>query len=216
MKHLLKEVPEPIGFVKSITETKPDDQVIERKTTYASLIDKKPLRQFLIQEQSGLCCYCQSTIELTNSLTEHYLPQSKHKQESLVYSNLYASCECNDLRREQNETSKGEFCGHAKGQNELNWSPIKDTSAIASASKPNPFFTVNSETGDVTGNSAQKGLADGFIRICNLNHTHLKRARATTFITLTELNIPLPELKARVASNPSFPYNQFILNALHP
>ena len=218
MKYLLKVYPEPQKFIEAITEENPKDGASEKKTSFSSLIKKENLRMFLLEEQHYLCLYCQSTIDLKTSQAEHYLSQKNNPSLSLDYSNLYASCECNELKRTKAsaETSemRNDFCGNRKGHTELVWSPVKDSTAIATQNHPNPFFEVNTETGEIIGFGENEMLVNEFIRICNLNHKILKRARSEAYKAVTDSGLPLKEMVIRVASHPELAYNQFILNGL--
>jgi uncharacterized protein (TIGR02646 family) len=57
---------------------------------------KQKLRESLVVEQRGLCCYCMSSISASNSAMkiEHWLPQSgpSGRDQELVYANLLAAC----------------------------------------------------------------------------------------------------------------------------
>ncbi len=62
--------------------------------TYANYQDKAELRNFLVQEQRGLCCYCMRRIRSDDRRTtvEHWHPQSLYPNEQLDYHNLLAAC----------------------------------------------------------------------------------------------------------------------------
>ena len=62
--------------------------------TYANYQAKAELRNFLVQEQRGLCCYCMRRIrkEGGGTTTEHWHPQSRYPKEQLDYKNLLATC----------------------------------------------------------------------------------------------------------------------------
>lgn len=83
--------------------------------------EKRILKDELIKEQYGLCCYCMKRIEWYNSHVEHFLPRSLVPDKAMDYFNLLASCNgYNDSR---------ENCGHKKE----NWyseyftvSPLED------------------------------------------------------------------------------------------
>lgn len=72
---------------------------------------KKVLKEALIREQGGLCCYCEQRLTASDSHIEHLRPQSNFPDKSLEYLNMLCSC--------QGEMIKGDpiHCGHAKG----NW-----------------------------------------------------------------------------------------------
>ena len=76
--------------------------------TYRDLIGptKQSLKQYLINEQKGLCCYCCKKLIRKYSHIEHIKPQSIFKDEDLDYNNMVVSC--NGIK------DKNENCGHKK------------------------------------------------------------------------------------------------------
>jgi len=86
------------------------------------------LRQFLVEEQKFICCYCQQRIGAENTTTghwsfqdattgigkmktEHFQPQKKFPQLQLTYKNLLASCKGNSNKKgitKHCDTSKGD------------------------------------------------------------------------------------------------------------
>ncbi|WP_321918432.1 retron system putative HNH endonuclease [Burkholderia cepacia] len=61
---------------------------------YDNYTDKAALRQALVAEQRGLCCYCQSRIRATpeGMKIEHWQCQAKHPGRQLDFSNLLGAC----------------------------------------------------------------------------------------------------------------------------
>ncbi|HIO30265.1 retron system putative HNH endonuclease [Marinobacter salarius] len=61
---------------------------------YDNYPDKDSLRQTLVTEQLGLCCYCQSRIrpDAAKMKIEHWRCQADHPQLQLDYQNLLAAC----------------------------------------------------------------------------------------------------------------------------
>jgi uncharacterized protein (TIGR02646 family) len=61
---------------------------------YDNYDDKAALRQALVAEQRGLCCYCQSRIRATRQgmKIEHWQCQAAHPERQLDYSNLLGAC----------------------------------------------------------------------------------------------------------------------------
>lgn len=76
---------------------------------------KNALRDSLISEQKGICCYCESKIVGSDFHIEHFRPKDPalfpHLQ--LEYSNLHASCHAEPIG------GTDECCGHRKS-NEFN------------------------------------------------------------------------------------------------
>lgn len=61
---------------------------------YDNFADKDALRQALVAEQRGLCCYCQSRIRATpdGMKIEHWQSQSGHPMRQLDFNNLLGAC----------------------------------------------------------------------------------------------------------------------------
>jgi len=78
---------------------------------YADLREpqKRAVKQALIQEQKGLCCYCERRLTDRDSHIEHFRPQSDPMVDPLDFANMLCSC--------QNQLQPGEprHCGNAKG-----------------------------------------------------------------------------------------------------
>ncbi|PZW47191.1 uncharacterized protein (TIGR02646 family) [Pseudomonas sp. URIL14HWK12:I3] len=61
---------------------------------YDNYADKEALRQALVAEQRGLCCYCQSRIHATpeGMKIEHWQCQARHQARQIDFSNLHGAC----------------------------------------------------------------------------------------------------------------------------
>ncbi|MCI5209550.1 MAG: TIGR02646 family protein [Candidatus Electrothrix sp. ATG2] len=62
------------------------------------------VKEQLIAEQLGMCCYCEVIISLKDCHVEHLKPKSIYPQNMFAYENLLASC------------NQKESCGHKKGK----------------------------------------------------------------------------------------------------
>lgn len=84
MKHIVKNH-EP----KSLARHRQFD-----KTDYKGYAQKQELRESLVSEQRGICCYCMGRIYPTESTMkiEHFLSHSGYPDLRLVYSNLFGAC----------------------------------------------------------------------------------------------------------------------------
>lgn len=70
---------------------------------------KEGVRTQLVSEQKGLCAYCMRRIENNHSTKiEHFLCQTKHRDKSLTYTNMFAVC--------NKETN---ICENAKGSTDF-------------------------------------------------------------------------------------------------
>lgn len=83
---------------------------------YDNYADKAALRQALVAEQRGLCCYCQSRIRATpeGMKIEHWQCQADHPGRQLDYSNLHGACLGGHGRPEREQ-----HCDTRKGNNGL-------------------------------------------------------------------------------------------------
>jgi uncharacterized protein (TIGR02646 family) len=83
---------------------------------YDNYADKAALRQALVAEQRGLCCYCQSRIRATaeGMKIEHWQCQSTHPARQIDYSNLHGACLGGEGRPEREQ-----HCDTRKGNSSL-------------------------------------------------------------------------------------------------
>lgn len=74
----------------------------------------------LIEEQKGICCYCERELATPDYHIEHLNPQHKDEGDDLDYSNLLCSC--------LNKTTKGAplHCGKLKGHEILPITPLQN------------------------------------------------------------------------------------------
>jgi uncharacterized protein (TIGR02646 family) len=83
---------------------------------YNNYADKAALRQALVAEQRGLCCYCQSRIRATpeEMKIEHWQCQADHPGRQLDFGNLHGACLGGHGRPEREQ-----HCDTRKGNNGL-------------------------------------------------------------------------------------------------
>lgn len=83
---------------------------------YGNYTDKDDLRQALVAEQRGLCCYCQSRIRATSEgmKIEHLQCQADHPGRQLDFDNLLGACRGGHGRPEREQ-----HCDTRKGNNAL-------------------------------------------------------------------------------------------------
>lgn len=106
MKHIRKQA-EPASLI-AFKQQENDDWKAEWNTLTTSV--KQDIHQSLLEEQGGLCCYCESRASTQNSHIEHLHPRSLPPESlQLEYSNLLASCQ-----REQ-QPREPLHCGSLKG-----------------------------------------------------------------------------------------------------
>lgn len=65
---------------------------------------KREVKDSLIAEQGGICCYCGTRIDRMNSMIEHFKPKAIgcFPELQLEYSNLLASCLGGQIERQKN------------------------------------------------------------------------------------------------------------------
>ncbi|WP_373398382.1 retron system putative HNH endonuclease [Algoriphagus halophilus] len=63
-------------------------------SNYNNYAEKDDLRNSLVRDQRGICCYCMGRIEATEAKMkiEHFLSQSLHPDKELEYNNLFGAC----------------------------------------------------------------------------------------------------------------------------
>lgn len=81
--------------------------------------EKRDVYEALIREQSGLCCYCESSLETDNYHIEHLNPQAARVGDDVDYENFLCSC----LKK----TGKGAalHCGQKRGDKVLLVNPTQ-------------------------------------------------------------------------------------------
>ncbi len=93
-----------------------------RKTAadYRNYTDKDALRQHLVDEQRGICCYCMSRIRPTaeGMKIEHWQCQVNYPGRQLDYRNLLGAC-----RGGEGRPGRDQHCDTYKGNAELSINP---------------------------------------------------------------------------------------------
>jgi uncharacterized protein (TIGR02646 family) len=87
---------------------------------YDNYPDKAALRQALVSEQRGICCYCMGRIRNgpTDMKIEHWRCQSCYPDEQLTYCNLLGACLGGNGRPPHLQ-----HCDTRKGDRDLKWNP---------------------------------------------------------------------------------------------
>jgi uncharacterized protein (TIGR02646 family) len=88
---------------------------------YDNYEDKAALRQALVTEQRGLCCYCMGRIRNGphTMKIEHWHCQSQYPQEQLNYRNLLGAC-----MGSEGQPPHLQHCDTRKGDLDLKWNPV--------------------------------------------------------------------------------------------
>ena len=91
-----------------------------RPSDYDNYPEKDDLRQALVTEQRGLCCYCLSRIrpDSKSMKVEHWRSQSRYPDKQLSYQNLLGAC-----RGGHGQPAHLQHCDTRKGDGDLKWNP---------------------------------------------------------------------------------------------
>lgn len=99
MKYIQKNAPP-----KSLEEYKITEGATFKDLDKNHTSIKREVKNSLIEEQGGICCYCGTRIDRTDSMIEHFKPKAKgyFPELQLEYSNLLASCLGGQINRQTN------------------------------------------------------------------------------------------------------------------
>lgn len=101
----------------------PPSLIAHRKTAhcdYDNYDDKPALREALVAEQRGICCYCMGRIrdDHARMKVEHWRCQANYPEEQLAYRNLLGAC-----RGGEGQPPKRQHCDTRKADRDLQWNP---------------------------------------------------------------------------------------------
>ncbi len=173
MKHIIKNA-EPSSFIawKQYKTTKKWSKLKK------SMKDK--LRDALLAEQGGICCYCEVELNKNFSHIEHIVPRASNKSLTFEYSNLLCSC--------QKNLPKGTplQCGNAKGA-------VFNSKSFISPLEENceQFLTYTSD-GRVHGRTVR---AKNTIKLLNLNEANLVKKREHLIDSFNDPSLSHEEIK---------------------
>lgn len=153
-----------------------DDITKDYKLIRENQTIKDILKESLIKEQRGICCYCCNQISHSESHIEHFRPKGREEYSDLTlqYDNLHASC--------QGIYHSEETCGHNKHgdfDEKLMISPLDE--------KCESYFEYD-EYGEVFPKDNNE-LARYTIDVLNLNDDRLVKAREIAIETSGVLEI---------------------------
>jgi uncharacterized protein (TIGR02646 family) len=146
-------------------------------TGYDNYAEKDDLRESLVNEQRGICCYCMQRIypNLEHMKIEHNRSQSPNKfpQKQLDYGNLLGAClgGTGKPRRDQH-------CDTRKGDDDISFNPADPANNVERLFKfPG--------SGRIEANDPQ--LQSEIDNILNLNHPRLVNNRKAMIDSFTQL-----------------------------
>ncbi len=152
------------------------------------------LFQHLLQQQQGLCMYCQQIIPTklepyrSNAIAhlEHICAQTHCKDLIFEQSNLGVSCEGFNLAAQETSEYRRQFCGHYKDQASKN--NVYDPALFLNPTELEDiedYFYYDAEKGKISNHpekaTTSKESADYMISILNLNNEDLQKMRAMEY-----------------------------------
>ena len=135
---------------------------------------KHKVKMALLEEQGGLCCFCESEVSIDCGHIAHLLDRNGHPELALEYDNLLYSCPENEKRYKIPQT-----CGHAQGNRVLPITPLADDC------EQRFIYTA---TGAIAPRDENDVEAKQTIEILNLNDRKaiFRKHRAKAFQTVDE------------------------------
>jgi uncharacterized protein (TIGR02646 family) len=132
---------------------------------YDNYADKDALRQALVTEQRGLCCYCMGRIRNgpDTMKIEHWKCQSRFPAEQLSYRNLLGAC-----LGGSGQPPHLQHCDTRKGDRDLRWNPADPAHRIETRLRYEADGSIRSDDADFNAE-----LDD----VLNLNLPRLKNNR---------------------------------------
>lgn len=176
MQYIQKQNIEPDNW-NQLFIVPPSRRTYDFKSDYSALQELKEVKSILIEEQHGLCAYCQQRITVDDASIEHVTPKEHNKELSTNYFNLVAVCKKSQVK----DTETGMYhCDSSRGS-KLIPPIIFYANAKSTESAVNKYFMASS-SGEVLPkqnlDSSTRKQVESFIDILNLNHSSLKYKRA--------------------------------------
>jgi uncharacterized protein (TIGR02646 family) len=152
-------------------------------STYDNYREKQELRESLVSEQRGVCCYCLCRIvpvDLEMKI-EHWRSQTRYPGDQLIYTNILGACKGGEKPNPDDERDVDRHCDTFKGDKDLSLNPaVNDVESTISYPKD----------GRIRSNNA---VFDGELSsVLNLNTKAMVNQRKAVFNSLLRL---LPKRK---------------------
>ena len=175
---------------------------------------KKDLHQHLLDEQSGLCVYCERGIATRlDSHVEHVYPKSSYPAKAFDYGNLVASCNGDSCSVDEKKAYKPEnvhSCGHRKSdllKSTLFLSPLEHEDI-------SDYFEYNKTSCAITASNKNPSKASYTIDLLNLDNSRLNNVRANARTALVKslknYGAHQKKLKARLLLSKDRPFISFL------
>ncbi len=164
--------------MREITKSsEPASLTAHRKTPhsdYDNYVPKDELRNALVTEQRGLCCYCMGRIHPApaSMKIEHWMCQKHYQGEQLKYRNLLGAC-----LGGHGKPAHLQHCDTSKGDSDLEWNPADPAHHIETRIRYELDGSIRSDDSDFCGQ-----LND----VLNLNLPVLKNNRKAVYVAVLE------------------------------
>ncbi len=150
---------------------------------------KTTLHNHLVEEQKGLCIYCQQAISKKSgidyppkTLIEHLRPRGKYPELTFVYCNLSVSCQGFDCHQKVDRPPKGKkFCGHGRGE-EYDENKFLNPTELTDLEE---YFEYSAD-GKIRPSKKAPEKAEYMIEILDLKHETLKDMRKEQHLIFKE------------------------------
>ncbi len=158
-------------------DAEPQSLLTHRKTShcdYDNYAYKDELRNALVTEQHGLCCYCMGRISPDSNTMkiEHWQCQTTYPNQQLTYRNLLGAC-----KGGEGQPFHSQHCDTRKGDDEILWNPADPTHSIETRIRYEPNGTIRSNN---------KTFDNQLNQILNLNLPILKANRSRVLDAVLE------------------------------
>lgn len=141
---------------------------------YDNYSEKPELREALVGEQRGLCCYCMRRIraEASAMKIEHWHCRAHYPRKQLSYRNLLGAC-----RGGEGKPPDEQHCDTRKGNRNLLWNPAEPAHDIESKVQYDPDGTIR---------SSDTRFDYQLNQVLNLNLAELKNHRKAVYDAIAE------------------------------
>lgn len=163
--------------MRSIIKSPEPRRLIEYRLSKDAIYDgpefrtiKTEIQQQLLIEQGYLCAYCMRRINAKNMKIEHWHSQAQYPEKQLLYSNLLAVCNGNDVG--------ATTCDTKKGNADLKYNPATPQHRI----EDHIHYL-----GDGAIQSADDEFDDQLSKILNLNYSRLKSNRKEVLVAIEKV-----------------------------
>ena len=150
-------------IVKRREPTSLTEHRLRPHSDYDNYPDKEALRDALVSEQRGLCCYCMGGIRKDKMKVEHWRSQRRCRTQQLNYRNLLAAC-----RGGEGEPRAQQHCDTRKGNDDLKWNPGDPSHSVETRIRYELDGAIRSDDSEFDAQLCQ---------VLNLNHPMLKSVR---------------------------------------